>query len=539
MSIKFVMEPRVTFLSEFLKEMSEGKIQVPRFQRELVWEWPQRRDLLCSIFEGLPIGALLVWNTRLQNIKSYDKIGPFPVSNSSDIGSRTYLMDGLQRMSTLYGTVYYSGPKCRVEDQRLFEEFAVYCDLECDTVEDLFLLERDINPGDLNTTPYRFMPLNLVFSSKDLLRFQRGIPADRDDLIDKTEEIVSAFRNYKIPVVPLETDDQVLVTKSFERINSRGTIMSEAHMLNALSYSSDFDLLAFIDKEREEHLGALPAWKEQLDVKFVLLLLKMKLGFDPYEKNTDALAKSLTRSPLLLSETFGAIERMAVYSEERLGIESPNDFPYRLQMLGLASELFSESATNDLAHLDRLTSWYWLSTYTNSFGTTARNSQRSLEDLRAFSRTNKLPWTLNHAPICQSLRDWEVSYKAARIKAWAFALARRLDEGGHDASNRALLNLHKGAALVQLGKLRGMPKRPGTCFLFDPKSARKVNIEEWSDNLRQRHFVDSTAFGLYSAGKLEPFVDYRERQMFEWEQVNIILPAAQAAEFTPEIRFAD
>lgn len=230
---------------------------------------------------------------------------------------------------------------------------------------------------------------------------------------------------------------------------------------------------------------------------------------------------------------------MAVYSEERLGIESPNDFPYRLQMLGLASELFSELAMSDSAHLDRLTSWFWLSTYTNSFGTTARNSQRSLEDLRDFSRTGKLPWTLNHAPICQSLRDWEVSYKAARIKAWAFALAGHLDEGSHDAPNRTLLNLHKGAALVQLDKLRGMPRRPGTCFLFDPRGAKKVKIEEWDDDLRQRHFVDSTAFGLYSAGELESFMAYRERQMFEWEQTKIILPAAQAAELEPQVRFGD
>lgn len=536
MSGKFIMEPRVAYLSEFLKEMNEGKIQVPRFQRDLVWEWEQRRDLLCSIYEGLPIGALLIWNTRLQNIKSYEKIGPFPVSPPHGSGSRTYLMDGLQRMSTLYGSVFYSIPISSVENKHEFAKFAVYCDLECDTVDSLFLLESEISSKEREEASYRFMPLNLVFNSKEMLRFQRSIPEEKEDLIDKLELIASAFRNYKIPVVPLETDDQALVTKSFERINSRGTTMSEAHMLNALSYSADFDLLDLIEKERELHLGDRPTWKE-LDVRFILQLLKTKLGFDPYSKETDKLAKKLGQAPHILSEVFKGIEAMAVFAENHLTIENPNDFPYRLQMLGLASELFPLSLINNNDLLEKLTSWFWISTYTNSFGTTARNSQKSLDDLRGFTNTGKLPWTLNHPPICHSLHDFDVNFKSARIKAWAFALARRLDDGQLDQPHRKLLNTYKGAALVQIGKLRDVAKRPGNCFLCDPSNVKKVKIEELSVDARERHFIDNTAYEYYINGSFDTFSDHREKLMFTWEQEKIITPAAINAGIDGLIRF--
>jgi hypothetical protein len=539
MSGKFIMEPRVSFVSEFLKDIHDGKILVPRFQRELVWEWSQRRDLLCSIYEGLPIGALLIWNTRLQNIKSYDRIGPFPVSVPPASGSRTYLMDGLQRMSTLYGTTFFSDPNSSDKDIEEREEYSVLCDLESELVEDIFVLERDINPRDRLLQPYRFMPLNIVFNSKEILKFQRSIPLEKEHFLDRLEFIASAFRNYKIPVVPLETDDQALVTKSFERINSRGTTMSEAHMLNALSYSSDFDLLTFIDREREQSLGDLPNWKE-LDVDFVLLLLKTKLGFDPYERDTDALAEQLIKSPTVLAEVFAGIRRMALFSEEYLGIERPSQFPYRLQMLGLANQLLSEQSVRSEKIEQILQSWFWISTYTNSFGTTARNSQKSLEDLSRFVESGQLDWTLNHQPVCHSLKKYEVSFKSARIKAWAFAIALRLDEGNPSGANREVLNnAGGGAALVQLGKLRKMSKRPGACFLFNPREAKKATIEDWSYDLRNKHFVDDIALQMYLNDDLESFIEYREAKMFDWEKEKIILPAADVAKIKDIVKFAE
>ena len=535
MSFKFSMDPRVSYLSELLKEVSDGVIQIPRFQRDLVWEWSQQRDLLCSIFEGLPIGALLIWRTRLKNIKSYPSIGPFPVSQVSTDMIQTYLMDGLQRVSTLYGMAYYFDPNVLSTDQKLFEKFEVFCDLEANGVDNLFLLGTDINKKDKIDFAYRFMRLNLVFNTRELLRFQRQIPPEKENLIEKIEEIVSSFKNYKVPVIPLETDDQELVTKSFERINSRGTTMSETHMLNALSYSDNFDLLATIEKQREQYLSALPNWRE-LDVNFVLLLLKTKLGFDPYFKKTDEIAKEIRLHPESLSQVFQAIENLSKFSEEYLDIDHPTDFPYRLQMLGIASEFFYADYETKT---ERLKSWFWISTYTNSFGTTARNSQKSLEDLRSFITTGILPWTLNLEPVCRSLKGLDINYKSARTKAWASALASRLDENTNDFKHKKLLNKYKGASLSQPTEFQADGKRPGNCFLVDPKLSRNFSIAMLSEDERISHFIDQAIYQLFISGDNVGFAILRERLMFEWEKNMIIKPAAIEAGIIDQIMFAD
>jgi len=46
-------DPHVTFLSQLLDEIKEGIIQVPKFQRPLVWRWEDRLELLRSIRDGI------------------------------------------------------------------------------------------------------------------------------------------------------------------------------------------------------------------------------------------------------------------------------------------------------------------------------------------------------------------------------------------------------------------------------------------------------------------------------------------------------
>ena len=532
MSIKFGIEPRVSYLSEILRELKEGIIQIPMFQRDIVWEWPQQRDLLCSIYEGLPIGAILIWNTRNTNIKARDYIGPFSmVKNNSNI-SGTYLMDGLQRLSTLYGMTFYSENIQEACGQGPYESYQAYCDLEVDEgdIEDLFLLKREIPPKELSEYPYKFMPLNLIFNTRELLRFQRSIPSHKEALIDRIESVVSAFKNYKIPVIPLDTEDQELVTKSFERINSRGTIMSEAHMLNALTYSEEFDLLSRIESERERYLSGLPNWNE-LDDKFILFLIKVNLGFDPYSKDMDSLATALSKNSESFNSVFSAIEKLAKFSEEYLDIDHPNDFPYRLQMLGIASEFLASGTEKNL---EKLKSWFWISTYTNSFGTTARNSQNALKNLVVLMKEGRLPWTLTVDPVCRPLKNGvDVNYKSARGKAWSSALAGRLDSNSGLKENRAILRKFKGASLVRpLSFPINGRRRPGGCFLVEPKNFKTFNILEMDRDTQLKHFVSDVAYKLLEAENYDAFMDLREREIFEWELDTIIKPAAENAGFS-------
>lgn len=515
MSFNSTMEPRVSYLSHLLMEIHNGFLKIPRFQRNLVWSRQQQRELLCSIFEGLPIGALLVWNTRLDNINTYEHIGPFPIKSNGLPNSNIYLMDGLQRLSTLYCTLIYPYETVPVSSTAAIKDFKVYCDLAADQVEDMFLFEDELSAGA--ELQYTYMPLRAAYNSKEFLLYQRSIPLEDVKTIDRADAIVTAFKSYKIPIIPLESDDQTLVTKSFERINSRGTIMSETHMLNALSYTEEFDLLGSIEKNREEHLFELPRWKD-IDTEFVLFLLKMKLGYELYSKDTDKLAKNINDD--IVSSAFKAISRLANFSSGYLSIESPNMFPYRLQMLGLAYMFMCNKNSSP----ENLKAWFFITTYTNSFGTTARNSQRALSDLQIFmSEGKELPWTLNLKPAIQSLEGLQVHGGAARIKAWSLALAGSLSVTTSDNHD------FEKTSPMMLRSFKGNERRPGFYFYLNDKTWKSFDMTKLSEKQKEGHFLNDLLIKLYLDGNFIQFAQERERMMFSWELDNFIIPSAFTA----------
>ena len=46
-------------LKDLMRECHEGKLQLPDFQRGWVWDQDRIIDLLASISEGFPVGALM------------------------------------------------------------------------------------------------------------------------------------------------------------------------------------------------------------------------------------------------------------------------------------------------------------------------------------------------------------------------------------------------------------------------------------------------------------------------------------------------
>ncbi|WP_136806825.1 DUF262 domain-containing protein [Desulfosediminicola flagellatus] len=519
MSLNFTMEPRVSFLTELLKEIDNCSLQIPRFQREYVWVWDQQRDLLCSIYEGLPIGSILVWSTKLANVKSHNQIGPFKLKEiDQETYSKMFIMDGLQRMTTLYATLFHPVGD-DYDSLEGTDDYFIYCDLDADDIQSLFVRKIDIKNFGINDSG-NFMPLRYVFDTKAFLKFQRQLPEDREDWIDKADEIVAVFKNYKIPVIPLESNEISLVTKSFERINTRGTVMSETHMLNALSYSDRFDLLKIISEYQESYLGEVEGWGE-VDKDFILSLIKMELGFDIYFKNTDVVAENLNQK--IVQKVFCAIKDFIAFSNEILNLNNAKLFPYKLQMYGLGySFLQSEPLPNDV-----LKAWYIITTYTGAFGATARNSSYSLEDLKRYIQNKEFKWTLNIQPQVNVWRE-NVGFRSARMKAWGFALANKQDstlQNRNSALN--LITSYRGKYFRKPLELKTVSsKRPGHHFLIPPEKVKSFSIISLSEIEREAHFINDLLIDYLLSDDFDSFANEREDLIFNWELQNIVKPAA-------------
>jgi hypothetical protein len=91
-------------ISTILDHIDNGHMALPEFQRGYVWNRDQVRGLFDSLYRRHPVGGLLVWATES---KSATHRGDAPLA----AGVVKLLLDGQQRITTLYGVVRGRPPK--------------------------------------------------------------------------------------------------------------------------------------------------------------------------------------------------------------------------------------------------------------------------------------------------------------------------------------------------------------------------------------------------------------------------------------------
>jgi hypothetical protein len=91
-------------ISTILDHIDSGHMALPEFQRGYVWNGDQVRKLFRSLYRRYPVGSLLVWATESE---SADYRGDGQISP----GVVKLLLDGQQRMTSLYGVIRGQPPK--------------------------------------------------------------------------------------------------------------------------------------------------------------------------------------------------------------------------------------------------------------------------------------------------------------------------------------------------------------------------------------------------------------------------------------------
>ncbi len=91
-------------ISTILDHIDSGHMALPEFQRGYVWNRDQVRGLFDSMYRRHPVGGLLVWATEA---KTAAHRGDGPIA----AGIVKLLLDGQQRMTSLYGVVRGKPPK--------------------------------------------------------------------------------------------------------------------------------------------------------------------------------------------------------------------------------------------------------------------------------------------------------------------------------------------------------------------------------------------------------------------------------------------
>jgi uncharacterized protein with ParB-like and HNH nuclease domain len=102
--VKHAPEPKIERISRLIDRIKAGDIKIPKFQRGFVWTESQVIALLESIYEGYPIGSLLFWLSDVP-MKSERDLGGFHLPETPEKYPRNYVLDGQQRLTTIYGVL--------------------------------------------------------------------------------------------------------------------------------------------------------------------------------------------------------------------------------------------------------------------------------------------------------------------------------------------------------------------------------------------------------------------------------------------------
>ena len=100
-------------LKNLLDDVSSGAIQLPDFQRGWVWDDYRIRGLLASISRGFPVGAILTLAAGGDvKFKPRPIEGVLSAAGDKKIPAEpsTFLLDGQQRLTSLYQALVHPGP---------------------------------------------------------------------------------------------------------------------------------------------------------------------------------------------------------------------------------------------------------------------------------------------------------------------------------------------------------------------------------------------------------------------------------------------
>ena len=248
-------------LTDVIKEIQDGKIQLPDFQRGWVWDEEHVRSLLISIARSFPVGAVMFLSTG-GNVKFQMR----PIENveleDHTIEPERLILDGQQRLTSLTQVLALDKPVKTFNEKKKKINRYYYIDIENALLDDGFedsfhAVDEDrlvkTNFGrdvvlDLTSAQKEcevfYFPCNQILNSdsweEDLQQF---CPEKFPEYMRFRKLVLNAFRNYHIPVIALgKSTSKEAVCLVFEKVNTGGVTLSIFELVTASFAAENYNL---------------------------------------------------------------------------------------------------------------------------------------------------------------------------------------------------------------------------------------------------------------------------------------------------------
>ncbi len=427
-----------TALTKILEDIGNGKTQLPDFQRGWVWDDDRVRDLLASVAASFPIGTIMTLEAGGKDIK----LQPRPIegthSRITDEDLDTLILDGQQRMTSLYQSLMCKEPVATKDAKNKKIKRFYYISME-KALKDRDLQEaidavseERIRKGfggevalDLSTPVKEYkqhlFPVNQLL---DYFEWQCGYHKFWEYDQEKTkffnefvEKVIQCFKGYQVPIIKLDKDTpKEAVCLVFEKVNTGGMSLTVFELLTATFAADNFNLREDWDKRKEKMKSDVSRILKKPESDHFLQVISLLVTRDRRERATSrgitadqAPGISCKRRDILnlTVEEYqtwadkaekGFIEAARFLNSQK--IFRAEDVPYRTQLVPLTTILVILGKDGEKEGAKRkLARWYWCGVLGELYGGAIETRfALDLPQVVEFVRgSNSIPKTISEA----------------------------------------------------------------------------------------------------------------------------------------------
>lgn len=223
-------EPISRTFTGLISDIEKGEIKIPQFQREFVWDIKKSAKLMDSIIKGYPIGTFIFWKTK-ERLRSIRNLGNFKLPEPNENEFIDYVLDGQQRLTTLFATL--KGLKIQRHDEKIEDYDEIYINLDAEEDDDIVVIEKE----NLDETT--------LIRLTDLLYGELSLLFNFDKKYHpKLQDYKTRIESYNYSIILVRDAPLDIATEIFTRINEGGKPLTVFEIMIAKTFDSerDFDL---------------------------------------------------------------------------------------------------------------------------------------------------------------------------------------------------------------------------------------------------------------------------------------------------------
>lgn len=207
------MEPTAKKVISLVEMVCNEELLLPEIQRGYVWNRPQIRDLIESLYHDYPAGAIMLWETDASPISK--ALGAKVSRSANSDGKVHFVLDGQQRLTSL--KLVFEGKDFKGKDLDIRFNYET---------EEFQLVNRAIRSDK------RWVPVTDVLCRGAVEVCQQiGLlnSPNTAQILNRLNRL-ERIKDYLFPVYPLRGYTYEQVTEIFVRVNSKGTRLRQAEL---------------------------------------------------------------------------------------------------------------------------------------------------------------------------------------------------------------------------------------------------------------------------------------------------------------------